>query len=196
MPRQKGRKPQEGMIRSVVHGEYEDRYAAKLVKYIPAEVLAAFIPLVALAAKASSGPDSAWVWTTIGIGAVAVVGYHRWQSTDVLKENLRAAHAPGSDEFWDERRLTRELEKRQPHSYFYLLAVVAFAAWALVTALPVREAVGVSSAQAEYIVGAVTFVLPLVDATLDHFWAWTGLEEWHPFKDHAPAGQVPGRGAS
>lgn len=165
-------KQQEGMIRTVVNrDDYEDRYATKLVKYIPAEVLAAFIPLVALAGKIESGSDI-WIWITIGIGAIAVVGYFRWQETDVLEGQLRAVHGPESDDHWREKKLKGELKKRQPHSYFYFLALVAFGAWALATAAPVRAAVGLSPAESEYIVAAVTFILPLADATLNHLWRW------------------------
>ncbi|HEX8751847.1 MAG TPA: hypothetical protein VF731_00375 [Solirubrobacterales bacterium] len=165
-------KQQEGMIRTVVNREdYEDRYATKLVKYIPAEVLAAFIPLVALAAKIE-GNGSPWIWATIGMGAIAVVGYFRWQATDGLEGQLRAIHGRGSDDEWPEEKLQDELKKRQPHSYFYFLALVAFAAWALATAAPVRQAAGLQAAEAEYVVAAVTFLLPLADATLLHFWRW------------------------
>lgn len=156
-----------GMIRTVVSGdpEYEDRYTAKLVKYIPAEVLAAFIPLVALADKISSGSKDAWIWMTIGIGAFAVFGYMRWHATEVIPKQLAAAQ--GGKEVADD-----ELKRLTPNWYVYILGLVAFGAWALATAGPVQSVVGLTGAESEYIVAAVTFLLPLLDATLAHFSSW------------------------
>lgn len=166
------KKQQEGMIRTVVNrDDYADGYASKLVKYIPAEVLAAFVPLVALASKIG-GRHSPWVWVTIGIGTIGVVGYFRWQATDGLEAQLLAVHGPGTANPWHKEKLEEEMEKRQPYSYFYGLALVAFGAWALAIAAPVRDAVGLEAAKAEYIVAAVTFLLPLADATLFHLWRW------------------------
>jgi hypothetical protein len=166
--------PAVGMIRTPVNRpDYEDGPAAKLLKYIPAEVLAVFIPLVALADKISSGSgrptQDHWIWITIGVAMFAVIGYSAWHATDQLKGQLRKAHHPGSEaDYWDDD-LQDEYDKLKPYPYFYLLAVVAFGAWALVTAQPVRRVVGLSVAQTEFIAGIVTFLMPLADATFAHF---------------------------
>ena len=165
-----------GMIRTVVNDpaapQYHDRYAVKLVKYIPGEVLAAFIPLVALADKIRS-PGHVWVWVTIAVGAVCVVGYNRWQATDMLLRQLKSVHDANGPDPWPAAKIRLVYKQLQPAWFFYVLALVAFAAWALATAEPVRVAVGLSPAEAEYIVATVTFCLPLADATLVHFSAWS-----------------------
>lgn len=159
-------KPQVGMIRTVVSGdpEYEDRYAAKLVKYIPAEVLAAFIPLVALADTISSGSRDVWIWLTIGIGAFAVFGYARWHAADVIPKQVAASKGVTVQDVDED-----EVQRMTPNWYVYVLSLVAFGAWALATAGPVRRVVGLTGAESEYIVAAVTFLLPLLDATFAHF---------------------------
>jgi len=171
-----------GMVRTVVNAsEYNDRYAVKLLKYIPAEVLAAFVPLVALADKLRSGSKSGstnlWVWVTIGVGAACVVGYNRWHATDMLRRQLESVHGPYGPKPWPKDRINREHKKLQPHAYFYLLAVVAFGAWALAVASPVRDVAGLNATQSEYIVAAVTFVLPLADVTMAHSWMWAPEEK-------------------
>lgn len=158
-----------GMVRTPVNrAEYEDRYAAKLVKYIPAEVLAAFIPLIALANEIKASKE-VWLWVTVGIGAACTIGYSRWQSTDVLKKQIEAAHGE-----WPQERVDREYKFLQPHVYYYALALVAFAAWALATAQPARALIGMDATQSEFVVAAVALVLPLADVTLRH------LVEWFP----------------
>ncbi len=166
-----------GMIRTVVaHDDYADRYGAKLIKYIPAEVLAAFVPLVALAQKISPGPNGRsndlWIWVTIGIGACCVVGYNRWQATDILLRQLQTVHGPNGPDHWSPAKIKREHDKLKPSWYFYFLALVAFGAWGLAIASPVRAVTGLSQAESEYIVAAATFILPLADATLAHFCNW------------------------
>ena len=47
-----------------------DDYASKLVKYIPGEVLAFFLPATALAAA-----DTGLQWAALAIGLVATAGY-------------------------------------------------------------------------------------------------------------------------
>lgn len=186
------KKPTQGMVRTVVSSDaYEDRYAAKLVKYIPVEVLAAFIPLVALADKVNTGrnPSEVWIWVTIGIGFFAVLGYSRWQATDQLEKHVAQAHPS-----WDDEKLKKEYDNLKPKPYFYLLALIAFAAWALATASPVRGVVGLTAAKSEWLVAAVTFLLPLVDATLAHFWKWVDQARSGP-RAAAPAGPPAAGGA-
>lgn len=159
---------ESGMIRTVVSGDpdYDDSYQAKLVKYIPAEVLAAFIPLVALADQISSGSKDFWIWMTIGIGAAAVFGYARWHASDVIPKQLAEARGVTKEDVLSQPDLHPELNRLTPNWYVYVLGLIAFGAWALATAAPVQKVVGLSQAECEYIVAAVTFLLPLADGML------------------------------
>ena len=80
-----------------------DKYSDKLIKYVPAEVLAFYTPMAA----AMSGEKN-WLIATAIAGLVATVGY-LWMST---KDRPQP-------------------EKPLPH--FFLLAALSFVAWALCT---------------------------------------------------------------
>src|SRR5512146_2122545 len=78
----------------------QDGYMQKFIKYVPAEVLAVFVPLSA-AAK-----DSHWLaWVVIVAGVVATVGYLMYHASALPKE-------------------------KQPRRYMYVIAVTAFCLWA------------------------------------------------------------------
>ena len=78
-----------------------DGYADKLVKYIPGEVTAFYIPAYALASDFGKGA----IYFTL---VVCVLGMLVYLSLSADKE-------------------------RKPRKYFYLLSIIAFAAWALAT---------------------------------------------------------------
>lgn len=100
----------------------------------------------------------------------------------MLWSQIEKAHGPGSTH---PRR--REFHETKPYPYYYVLAVVAFAAWALATAGPVRDVVGCSIAQAEYFVAAAALIMPLADVTLRHFWEWLPNMRKRMADRHVPA---------
>src|SRR5882757_1789332 len=93
-----------GMRLDGSQGEKGDKFPDKLVKYVPAETLAFFVPI-----SASLGLDRTrlLVVATI-VGAIGTPGY-----------------------LWLTARKLPKVE--QPLFHFYLLAVLAFACWALGT---------------------------------------------------------------
>lgn len=56
-----------------------------------------------------------------------------------------------------------------PRWYFYLLAMVAFACWALGTSGPLESLIGISQTVGGVILGLGTFLIPLVDGTFAKF---------------------------
>ncbi len=139
------------MNRTIVHAggkreepDKDDPYREKLLKYVPAEVLGAFIPLMVAAAAAFDEGDR-WhdrvLWIGLIAGAIGTVGY--------LARN--ASTRPRA---------------RRPLMHFYVLALVAFVAWALATSEPARDVVGVSAKLAEFAVALVIFLIPLADWAL------------------------------
>jgi hypothetical protein len=115
-----------------------DGYTERLSKYIPAEVLAGFLPLVGLAADRNSLLLATFV---IGLGAALLYLYvHARQITDPA---------------------------RRPRSFFYIFAAIAFIAWAFGTSEPMRTLFGVDAVLARYVLAIVAFALPVADLTID-----------------------------
>ena len=114
-----------------------DGLPEKLVKYVPAETLAFFVPT---AAALGTDHDGALI-AAILIGAAGTVGY-LW---------LAARGEPPA---------------KRPLPHFYALSVIAFACWALGTGPSVMQLVGVDPTVAGVILGFGVFVIPLVDGIL------------------------------
>jgi hypothetical protein len=138
------------MIRTIVYGEPtrtksalegaevaneapKDGYVDRLLKYVPAEILAFFIPAAA-AAKA----DRRLSWTVFAVGLVATIGY--------LRYHAEALPAP-----------------QRPPLHFYALAAVAFVFWAMGSSEAVRELLKVSATTTEVLLGIAVLMLPLAD---------------------------------
>ncbi len=111
-----------------------DGYREKLVKYVPAEVVAGFIPLTAFI---GTGEDALLV-LALAAGAIATLGYLR-------KENLKVPSGQRAP-FWA-----------------YALALWAFLAWALATSPPTAEVFGLSLKAAGVILAISAFVIPALD---------------------------------
>lgn len=99
-----------------------DGYLAKLVKYIPGEVIAAVASIVALSANVSTGPNvrSGAAIAVFVIFLVATPAYF-W---------MGARNLPTED---------------KPAWYFYLLSLLAFGIWALAVINLVRETFGINA---------------------------------------------------
>jgi hypothetical protein len=122
-----------GGDKSAADSAPQDGYLQKLVKYVPAEVLAVFVPLSA-AAK-----DSHWLaWVVVAAGAVATVGYLMYHASALPK-------------------------KKQPKPYMYIIALAAFFLWAGGTSETVRSLVNVSPVVAEVFLGLGALLMPLAD---------------------------------
>ena len=113
--------------------EPKDGYAAQLLKYVPAEILAFFVP-----AAAAAKDNSRLSWVVFVAGLAATVGYLRFHA-----EPLPA-------------------EKRPP-LYFYALAAAAFVFWAMGSSDTVRALFRVSATTTEVLLGIAVLLLPLVD---------------------------------
>jgi hypothetical protein len=111
-----------------------DSLPEKLVKYVPAETLAFFVPLAA-----AIGPERRGLLiAVVVIGLIGNAGY-LW---------------------WNGRRLPQE-ERPLPH--FFLLATIAFLCWAIATAPNVAAMLGVDSLVSAVILGGAVFLIPLAD---------------------------------
>lgn len=129
--------PSGGAAGHIRSGNPTDDFPTKLVKYIPAETLAFFVPTAALL-----GPDrNSWLVTVALIAAAGNVGY-----------------------LWYQARSVPENVKPLPH--FYVLALVAFVAWALVTAPNLASMVGLDQVATSVILAIAVFAVPLLDGVV------------------------------
>jgi hypothetical protein len=113
-----------------------DGLPEKLVKYVPAESLAFFVPISA----AIGTSDEAWL---IAVAIVALLGtpLYLW---------VAAPSGPTA-----------------PRPHFYLLAVIAFACWALGTSGSIQSLVGIGQTLGGVVLGIGAFAIPLIDAALE-----------------------------
>jgi hypothetical protein len=115
-----------------------DGFPERLVKYVPAETLAFFVPLAAVL-----DPDhKPWLITVLAAGAVGTVGY-----------------------LWLAGRLAGPDERPLPH--FYVLSCVAFLCWAVGTSGGVAALVGLDRVEAGVLLGLAVFLVPLLDDVLN-----------------------------
>lgn len=114
-----------------------DGYVDRLIKYVPAEVLAFFLPITA--AVGPGRPSLIWVCLAAGFVATPIwLGVH-------------ALQMPAGS---------------RPLPHFYVLACVAFVAWAIASSDAVRVVVGVDLVTANVILGVVVLILPGIDILL------------------------------
>jgi membrane protein DedA with SNARE-associated domain len=122
-----------------------DGYGDKLVKYIPAEVIAFFLPAYALAAKLDHfKEDLEWIgWLLVVGAAFGAVGY----------------------------LLVKADKSKPPRWYFYPLSVLAFLGWAVGTSTAVAELFDLTQPDitGKLIVMAAVFVIPLIDELLTRY---------------------------
>ncbi len=123
-------------------GQQPDDYGDKLVKYIPAEVIAFFLPAYALAAKLTDFSDRIG-WLLVGVAVLGTVGY----------------------------LLVKADKTKPPRLYFYILAVFAFLGWAIGTTTEVAELFKLPQPElsGKLVVFVTIFVVPLVDELLTRY---------------------------
>jgi hypothetical protein len=114
-----------------------DGLPERLVKYVPAETLAFFVPLAPIV-----GPDRDALLVVVVVAAlIGTVGY-LWLNGSRLEP--------------DER----------PRPHFYALAGLAFLAWALGISTLVQDLVGVDEIAAAVVLAVAVFLIPLIDGVL------------------------------
>lgn len=116
-----------------------DSLPEALVKYVPAEFLAAYIPLVA----AATSERQNLVLAAFVIGLIGLPLY-------------LYALAPK--------------DAQSPHWWTYLLAMAAFAGWAIGTTTATAKLFGLDSVAGAFILAGVVFIVPLLDKVLDKRW--------------------------
>jgi hypothetical protein len=114
-----------------------DSLPEKLVKYVPAETLAFFVPLAA----AIGTENRAVLIAVVVIAAVGTVGYLWWAARALPPE-------------------------QRPLVHFYVLAVIAFACWAIATAPNLAQLLGIDTLIAGVILACAVFLIPLADNIL------------------------------
>jgi hypothetical protein len=118
-----------------------DGYFAKLIKYVPVEMVTVF---TALTAAASTVPEFA------GSMAPRVIVF------------LFALASPVY--FWLQSRSLDPVDR--PARFFYVLTVPAFLIWALAINAGVRADLGRSPQLAEFLLATGAFAIPLIDQSL------------------------------
>jgi len=115
-----------------------DTTAEKLVKYVPGETLAFFVPVAAALGTTHNGVLIA----AMVAGAVGSVGY-LWLNARKLKKS------------------------EQPLLHYYPLSIVAFIAWAIGTTPSVMKLVGIDDVAAGVVLACAVFLVPLADGILN-----------------------------
>lgn len=131
------------MARTVVHARPGvdapgggDDYLAKLAKYVPAEVVSLFVTLVAL-----TGDDKTLLLVWTGVGLVATP-------------------------LWFLFLARRQATNQQPRAYFYALATLAFAVWALGTTPALGDLFNLTDPISAAVLVLGVFFIPLIDGLL------------------------------
>lgn len=126
-----------------------DDYGDKLVKYIPGEVLAFFLPAWALFAnEGTSEAESTmtWRWIVFFVALVATVGY-------LLLRAPKQGETPAP-----------------PPWYFYVLSALAFVAWAIGTTDAGQVLFCLSSeVGSKFIIMAAVLLIPMIDGLLTRY---------------------------
>jgi hypothetical protein len=130
--------PSPATTRRAGGGQDGDALPEKLVKYVPAETLAFFVPVAAALGTSRDG----WLVAAIVVAALGTVGY-LWQNAQQLKPTQR------------------------PLGHFYVLAVVAFCAWAVGTSGSVADLLGADDIVGSVLLGFAVFLIPLADGVLN-----------------------------
>jgi hypothetical protein len=114
-----------------------DGLPEKLVKYVPAETLAFFVP----AAAAIGTKNEGWLIAVIVVALIGTPAY-LWQAAPSVPPTAK------------------------PRFYFYFLAEIALACWILGTSGPVESWVGITPTLGGIVLGIGAFLIPVTDGVL------------------------------
>jgi hypothetical protein len=117
-----------------------DSLPERLVKYVPAETLAFFVPV----AGSIGSSRSPLLIAAVSAGLVGTVGY-LWLAGQRAESDQR------------------------PRGHFYILAAVAFVCWAIGTSANVAHLVRIDQVTAGVILGLAVFLVPLIDEVLTRY---------------------------
>ena len=110
-----------------------DQLPEKLVKYVPAETLAFFVPAAAALGTGRRG----LLIVVVVAGLAGTVGYLWWQG--------------------------QRAKGKRPLPHFYVLAGLAFLCWAVGTCPNVATTIGLDQVEAGVVLGVAVFLIPLTD---------------------------------
>lgn len=119
-------------------GDVGEPLPEKLVKYVPAEVLAFFIPATAAIGNGREG----LLWAAILLAAAGTPAYFYVHAQSLSTQ-------------------------KRPRWFFYVLAVISLLAWAVGTSAHTANLLGLDDVAAGFVLTAAVFIVPLVDSLLD-----------------------------
>ena len=111
-----------------------DGFKEKLLKYIPGEVVAFFVPVTAIAGT----DEDAILWVALVAGVIAAPVYLYIGSLDVPRA-------------------------RRTRGWAYVLTVVSFLAWAFATSQPTADLIGIDQGLAGVILAVAALFIPAID---------------------------------
>lgn len=121
---------------SAAEASPKDGYLEKLVKYVPAEILAVFVPLAA--ASGAQGVPSILQWVVFFVGLVGTAGWLGIHASKLSKT-------------------------KRPRWYSYLIASMAFFFWAAASSDVVRNLLGLNAPTTEVLLGVAVLTIPAID---------------------------------
>jgi hypothetical protein len=124
----------EGRLRA----DGSENLPTKLVKYIPGETLAFFVPAASLLGTSRDG----LLLAATAVGAVGTVGWLWYTSRS-------------------------EPPEKRPLPHFYVLAVIAFVLWCIVTAPNLADVLHIDDVVAGLLLMVGVFLIPLADGILE-----------------------------
>lgn len=136
-PSHQGARPKAQAAAPGGQAENPDDYKTKLLKYIPGEVLAFFIPATA----AIGSDEEGWLIAAFIVGAAGTILY-------LLMENRKVEQG------------------KQAKPWSYLLALAAFTVWALATSPATANVIDLKQKNAGFILLFAAFIIPAVDSLL------------------------------
>jgi hypothetical protein len=127
-------------VKYAAAGIEKDGYQSKIAKFVPAEVLAAFIPWVATLDPAKPDDQSVLRFAVVA-GIIATPIVLAWSARNEPKS-----------------------KRSEPH--FYILAIVAFVTWAIGSQEGVQTWLGVDPRIAGISLGLFVLIVPAIDAAI------------------------------
>lgn len=120
--------------------EPADGYLDRLIKYVPAEVVAFYAPTAATA-----GTNRGLLLAVVAAGVVATPGYLWFQSR-------------------------RQPADERPFPHFFVIATLAFLVWALATSAELASTIGLDARTVMVSLAITILIVPALDAGLAQLW--------------------------